>query len=171
MTDFTTDRRDLLLAPLVAALASFELGAARAAGVDPAQTIVTLPDQIPWQIHYGYPPDVAEEAALFSNIDKPGQYFVLVKWYPGHMSAPHWYETDRLAIVLSGTWYVASGADFVPEKTVPVPAGSFVRRIAKTVHYDGVIAGAKEPAVIAISGIGPITAHRPDPAKPGWRKV
>ena len=55
------------------------------------------------------------------------------------MSAPHWYETDRLCVVLSGTWHVASGEDFVPEKTVPVPAGSFVRRVAKTPHYDGVI--------------------------------
>lgn len=169
MSDLVLDRRNLLLASFVSAMAG--MGRAEAAGVDPAQTIVKLPDQIPWQIHYGYPTHVAEEAALFSNIDQPGQYFVLVKWYPGHMSAPHWYETDRLAIVLSGTWYVASGPDFAPEKTVPVPAGSFVRRVAKTVHYDGVIAGAKEPAVIAISGIGPITAHRTDPSKPGWRKV
>src|SRR5215469_367276 len=71
------------------------------------------------------------------------------------MSAPHWYETDRLCMVLSGTWYVASGEDFVPEKTVPVPAGSFVRRVAKPPHYDGVIRSVREPAVIAISGIGP----------------
>ena len=25
-----------------------------------------------------------------------GQYFVLIRWHPGYMSAPHWYETDRL---------------------------------------------------------------------------
>lgn len=40
------------------------------------------------------------------------------------MSAPHWCETDRLCVVLSATWYVANGEDFVPEKTVPAPAGS-----------------------------------------------
>jgi len=87
------------------------------------------------------------------------------------MSAPHWYETDRLCMVLSGTWYVASGEDFVPEKTVPVPAGSFVRRVAKTPHYDGVIRSVREPVVIAISGIGPIHYHLTDPSKPGWREV
>jgi hypothetical protein len=66
---------------------------------------------------------------------------------------------------------VASGEDFVPEKTVPVPAGSFVRRVAKTPHYDGVIRSAGERAVIAISGIGPIHYHLTDPSKPGWREV
>ena len=74
-------------------------------------------------------------------------------------------------MVLSGTWHVASGADFVPEKTVPVPTGSFVRRVAKTPHYDGVIRSVTEPAVIAISGIGPIHYHLTDPSKPGWREV
>jgi len=172
MSDVTADRRDLLLAPLAAAIASFGLGgSARAAGVDPAQTIIKLPDQIPWQIHYGYPPNVAEEAPLFGSISEPGQYFVLVRWHPGHMSAPHYYETDRLCVVLSGTWYVASGEDFTPEQTVPVPAGSFVRRVAKTVHYDGVRKEAPEPVVVAITGIGPIRPHLIDPAKPGWRRV
>jgi hypothetical protein len=63
---------------------------------------------------------------------------VLVRWYPGFMSAPHDYATDRLCFVLSGTWWVNSGADFKPEETVPVRAGGFVRRVARTPHYDGV---------------------------------
>jgi hypothetical protein len=33
---------------------------------------------------------------------------------------------------------VNSGADFDPDKTVPVPAGGLVRRGARTPHYDGV---------------------------------
>jgi hypothetical protein len=171
MSDFTPGRRDLLLAPLLAAFASAGLSTARAAGVDPTQTIITLPDHIPWQNHNGYPEKAIEEAPLFGSINEPGQYFVLIRWYPGYMSAPHFYETDRLCVVLSGTWYVASGEDFAPEQTVPVPAGSFVRRVAKTPHYDGVRKGVSEPAVIAISGIGPIHGHLIDPSKPGWRAV
>ncbi|MCJ2134624.1 cupin domain-containing protein [Methylobacterium sp. J-026] len=172
MSDPGANRRDLLLAPLLAAAATaFGTRSAPAAGVDPAQTIVKLPDQIPWQPLYNFPPGMAEQAPMFGKIGEPGQYFVLIRWHPGYMSAPHWYETDRLCVVLSGTWYVASGADFVPEATVPVPAGSYVHRVAKTPHYDGVKAGIKEPAIIAISGLGPIRYHLTDETKPGWREV
>jgi hypothetical protein len=72
------------------------------------------------------------------------------------MSAPHTYATDRLSIVLSGTWWVNSGADFDPDNTVPVPAGGFVRRVAHTPHYDGVKKPATEPAVIALFGLAPV---------------
>ena len=62
-------------------------------------------------------------ATLYGGLDKPGPYLVLMKWYPGYMSAPHTYATDRLSLVLSGTWWVNSGADFDPDNTVPIPAG------------------------------------------------
>lgn len=54
---------------------------------------------------------------------------------------------------LSGAWWVNSGADFDPDRTVPVPAGGFRRRVAHTPHYDGARRDGKEPAVIAIFGI------------------
>ena len=76
---------------------------------------------------------------------------------PGYMSrAPHSYGTDRLCLVLSGTWWVNSGADFDPNDTVPAPAGGFVRRVANTPHYDGVKQGATESAVIGIFGLAPV---------------
>ncbi len=77
------------------------------------------------------------------------------------MSAPHYYESDRLCVVVSGTWWVTSGDVFDPNSTVPVKAGSFVHRIARTSHYDGVKAGEPEPVVIAICVI------RPDHLSPG----
>src|SRR5271166_4775707 len=40
-----------------------------------------------------------------------------------------------------------------------------------TPHYDGVIRGQKEPAVIAICGIGPVNFTLSDPSKPPWREV
>jgi hypothetical protein len=52
------------------------------------------------------------------------------------MSAPHFYSTDRYCMVLSGIWWCNSGADFDPASCVPVPAGSYVRRVALTHHYD-----------------------------------
>ena len=174
MIDLTPNRRDLLVAPMLAALASGAAGAfspTQAAGVDPSMTIIVPPDQIPWTPLYNFPPGMAEQANMVSKIGDPGQYFVLIRWHPGYMSAPHFYETDRLCVVISGTWYVASGEDFAPEKTVPVKAGSFVRRVAKTPHYDGVPKHVAEPAIIAITGIGPIRYHLTDTSKPGWREA
>jgi hypothetical protein len=110
-------------------------------------------------------------ATLYGGLDKTGPYLVLMKWYPGYMSAPHSYATDRLSLVMSGTWWVNSGADFETNSTVPVPAGGFVRRVAGTPHYDGVKSSAKQPAVIALFGIAPVQLKLVDPGKPSWRKV
>jgi hypothetical protein len=94
-----------------------------------------------------------------------------MKCYPGYMSAPHSYATDRLSLVMSGTWWVNSGADFEPDNTVPVPADGFVRRVAGTPHYDGVKKDAKQPAVIALFSMAPVQLMLVDPGKPSWRKV
>ncbi len=109
--------------------------------------------------------------ALYGGLDKPGPYVVFMKWYPGYMSAPHQYATDRLSVVLSGTWWVNSGSDFDPDNCVPVPAGGFVRRVAHTWHYDGVKKDAGAPVVIAIFGTGPVDLKLADPNRPGWRQV
>ena len=165
-------RRDLLVAPLLAAAAASLIArSATAAGADPSMTQIVRADQIPWKPLYNFPEGTAEQASMQSSVGEPGQYFVLIRWHPGYMSAPHYYEADRLCVVLSGTWWVASGEDFAPESTVPVTAGGFVRRVARTPHYDGVKRDATEPAIIAISGIGPIHYHLTDPSQPGWRKV
>ena len=86
---------------------------------------------------------VTPPAALFGDLNAPGPYVVLMRWHPGYMSAPHTYTTGRVSMVLSGAWWVNSGADFDPNNTVPVPAGGFVRRVAHTPHFDGVKRGAR----------------------------
>jgi hypothetical protein len=168
----TATRRALLLAPLIA---SFPLAVsattAQASRLDPAQTAITLRDAISFVARSGAPPGSSEMATLYGGLDKPGPYLVLMKWYPGYMSAPHSYAADRLSLVLSGTWWVNSGPDFDPSQTVPVPAGGFVRRVAHTAHYDGVKRDAKEPAIIALFGIAPVELTLVDPSKPGWRLV
>ena len=49
--------------------------------------------------------------------------------------------------------------------------GGFVRRVARTPHYDGVRKDAPEPAVIGLFGIAPVQFELVDPGKPGWRKL
>jgi hypothetical protein len=172
--DLATSRRSLLLAPLLAALPLVlsDTGA-HASKLDPSETAITLPDAIKWDTWRAgtVPPHSSEMATLYGGLDQPGPYLVLMKWYPGYMSAPHSYATDRLSLVISGTWWVNSGADFDPEHTVPVPAGGFVRRVAHTPHYDGVKRSANEPAVIAIFGLAPVKFELVDASKPGWRRV
>lgn len=171
MDDPTLARRDLLLAPLLAALPGLLIGEAAASPLDPALTIITPPDQIRWQSPPTWPANSLAQARLFGDLNQAGLYYLLVKWYPGYMSAPHFYATDRLCVVVSGTWWCNSGADFDPQACVPVSAGSFVRRAARTPHYDGVVADATEPAVIAICGEGPVNLSFTEPEKTGWRKV
>ncbi len=171
LQNLAPNRRGLLLAPLLAALPAALL-AGSAAALDPNQTQVIEPDAFAWKGGWGGgPPHSIETASVFGSIDKPGPYVVLVRWYPGFMSAPHDYATDRLCFVLSGTWWVNSGADFAPQDTVPVRAGGFVRRVARTPHYDGVKKGEKEPAVIGIFSQGPVDIRLMDPSKPPVREV
>ena len=165
-------RRGLMLAPLLAALPQLlAMAGGAVAAPDPTKTIIVPGKDIEFKPALGAPLKSVEEAHLFSTSSEPGLYLNLTKWYPGWMSGPHFYETDRLCVVVSGTWWATSGDVFDPNSTVPVPAGSFVHRIARTSHYDGVKAGELEPVVIAICGMGPITFHQVDPSMPKVRKV
>src|SRR5262249_56108664 len=95
--------RTLLLAALAAGLPlAASSRAAKASRLNPDETIVTRPDAIRFVAWSGAPPHSGDMAPLYGGLDKPGPYLVLMKWYPGYMSAPHSYATDRLSLVLSG---------------------------------------------------------------------
>lgn len=162
------DRRHLLLTPLLAPLVA---RAAQAAPIDPAETFVMQHDQIHFESWGKLPPGSGEMAKLYGDFDTPGPYLVLMRWNPGWFSAPHSYATDRIQMVVSGTWYVNSGRDFDPARAVPVAAGGYVRRTHRTFHYDGVPAHVAAPAVIAVFGEGPVDIVLADPGRPSWRRV
>jgi hypothetical protein len=162
------ERRTFLLSSMMAALAA---ALTKASPIDPSQTFVLQHDDIRFEPWNGLPAGSGEMAKLYSDFDKTGPYLVLMKWHPGWFSAPHSYATDRIQMVMSGTWWVNSGADFDPKMAVPVPAGSFVKRTARTFHYDGVPSNIKEPVVVAVFGIGPVNIELADPNLPSWRQV
>lgn len=84
--------------------------------LNPTQTIIVPPVDVPWRVPDIAPPDSVAEATL-----------------------------------------AGSG--------VPVYPGGFVRRVAGTPHYDGTRADAVEPAVIAVSGTGPVRQEWVDPSQ------
>jgi quercetin dioxygenase-like cupin family protein len=141
----------LLLAAAASALALAMPG--DAAELNPAALAYKLPDQIKWN-----PPSAAgsQNSVLVGDPSKPGLYVVLNKWLKGdHFSRPHFHPNDRFITVLSGTWWMGSGATFDPDNSVPLPAGTFVTHFGKQVHWDGAKA---EDASLLIFGDGPGTS-------------
>ena len=172
-------RRSVLIAPLVVALAGCMRSTDHPAQPptpnphppNPSETFVLPYSDIKFQAWGNLPPQSGEMSMLYGDLNKPGPYLVMMKWNPGWFSAPHSYATDRICVVVSGTWWVNSGNKFRPQDAEPVGPGGYVKRTAHTPHYDGVPAGQTSPAVIAIFGLGPVDLHLVDPAQPSWRQV
>ena len=88
---------------------------------------------------------------------RPGIYVIRAKFPPGIMSTPHFHDEDRYVVVVKGTWYTGTDADWDPAKTIALPTGSFMKHPAKAVHFDG----AKDGEVIVqITGYSRATQRR-----------
>ena len=180
MSQLQLDRRSLLIASLLMAGVGGGEVSGRAGATpaypsgppDPGETYVLPYDKIafgPWSSNV--PAGSGEIATLYGDLNKPGPYLVMMRWNPGWFSAPHTYATDRICVVVFGTWFVNSGNDFLPQDAVPVGPGGFVKRTARTPHYDGVPHVQSDPAVIAIFGLGPVDIQWVDSSTPPWRQV
>ena len=68
--------------------------------------------------------------------------------------------------------WVETGAALGALRAGSKVAGGFVRRVARTHHYDGVISGGTEPAEVAVFGMGPINYRPSDPnGKQGYMRA
>jgi hypothetical protein len=147
LASFTT-RRAL---QVTLALTTFVwLGAVRASELSPKAIQITLPKDVKWVEGNG-----SAQAKLVGDPDKPGWYIYLTKWHPHHNSRPHFHPNDRFITVVSGTWWVGTGADYDPEHMVPLPQGTFVTHFGKQIHYDG---AKDEECVLEMVGMGPATS-------------
>jgi hypothetical protein len=126
------------------------LAVGQTGNLDPKAIQIQMPNQIKWVES----PDGSATAVVRGDPTKPGEYILLIKWHAGHMSRPHYHPNDRFITVISGTWWVGTGSKYDPASTAPLPPGTFVRHVAKQLHYDG----AKEGDVmLEITGEGPAT--------------
>jgi len=99
---------------------------------------------------------------LYGDPNKEGPYTVMYKWYPGNFSKPHFHDKERWAYVVSGTWWVSTSNVYDERTTYPVRAGTVAIDTANTVHWDGARVGEKEPAVLVLSGMGPVKTIQVD---------
>jgi hypothetical protein len=114
-----------------------------------------VPEKIDWKPIAGL--SGAEAAVLVGDPSKPGFYIQMNRFRPGSFSPSHYHANDRYIMVVSGTWWVGTGANWEPEtNTVPMKAGTLVTHTGREVHYDGARKGS-EDAIIMIFGQGPGT--------------
>lgn len=139
---------------IVAAFAVFSwLGALGASNnLDPSAISIQLPKEIKW---IESKDGSSAHAELLGDSNKPGLYIYLTKWHPHHNSRPHFHPNDRFITVLSGTWWVGTGAKYDLDSMVPLPAGTYVTHFGKGIHYDG---AKDEECVLEMVGMGPATS-------------
>jgi quercetin dioxygenase-like cupin family protein len=107
------------------------------------------PDAIPWK----GTPGREQQYLVYGDTKQPGPYALMLRWYPGSFSKPHFHGKPRYIVVLSGTWWVSSSNKYDPAKTYPLRAGSVVSDELNTVHWDG---AKDEPVTLLIVGEGPV---------------
>ena len=115
-----------------------------------------VPFVLPKDIKWTGDPTRSETAILYGDPSHEGPYGLLIKWYPGNFSRPHFHDQTRQIYVVSGTWWVSSSNVYDEHTTYPFHAGTFSTDVANTVHWDGCRAGEPEPAVILLTGVGPV---------------
>jgi len=139
-----------LMVPMLACAQTPAPAADKSLMPDPSHVPFILADDIPWTGTAGR----QQQYKVLGDPAKAGPYILLMKWYPGAYSRPHYHEKTRYITVISGVWWVSSSNHYDPAKTYPLPAGTVVRDEAMTVHWDG----AKDaPVVLQIVGDGPVT--------------
>ena len=128
-----------------AILAGAALPALAAAVTDPKAAIGLTPDQLQWQKGAAN-----DQTWPIGARDKEGQCLEIIRWKPGNFSRPHYHCRARHAVVLEGTWWVATSNVYDPANlTVPYPKGSVVTNLPGGVHYDGAKPETSD-AVVAI---------------------
>jgi quercetin dioxygenase-like cupin family protein len=125
---------------------------------DPTHIPTVLPNDIKWTGQEGR----QQQGLLFGDPNKAGLYGVVIKWYPGNFSQPHFHDQERYAYVISGTWWVSTSNVYDEKNTYPVRAGTVAIDKANTVHWDGARVGEKEPAVLVLVGMGPVKTVQVD---------
>lgn len=92
------------------------------------------------------------EIVVMGDPSKQGVYMILLKVAPNTKIAAHLHPDQRVATVLSGTWYFGYGDKFDEKKLKKLTAGSIYSEVAGQNHF---AMTRTEPVIVEITGFGP----------------
>jgi quercetin dioxygenase-like cupin family protein len=93
-----------------------------------------------------------KEIVVMGDPAKQGIYMILLEIAPDTKIAAHLHPDQRLATVLSGTWYFGYGDKFDETQLKKLTAGSIYSEVAGQNHF---AMTGKEPVIVEITGYGP----------------
>jgi uncharacterized RmlC-like cupin family protein len=88
---------------------------------------------------------------LKGDATKPGIYTIQLTIPANVRIRAHTHPDDRVAAVISGTWYIGYGAKFDESKLKPLTAGSFYTEPPDVAHFAKT---SNEPVVLQITAMG-----------------
>jgi quercetin dioxygenase-like cupin family protein len=134
----------------VLALMSFVYAVGSIAQDLPGGSTVLTPGNLKWSESPRAPG--VQTASLVGDPSKPGPYIFRAKYPPNTVNRPHHHPGDEEITVLSGALYFGDGLTMEPEKTLTLPAGSYIAVAAKSWHF---LFTKSETVEVEIRGIGP----------------
>ena len=108
-----------------------------------------------------------QTVVLKGDPTKPGLYSMLLRVGPNTKIEAHAHPDDRVATVISGTWYFGYGAKFDEKALKTLPPGSVYTEPPSTNHF-AMTRG--EGVTIQITGTGPSGTTYADPVNDPTRK-
>ena len=89
---------------------------------------------------------------IYGDPSKPGLYTILLKVAANTNIPAHLHPDERIATVVSGTWYFGYGDQFDKSKLKQLPVGSVYSEVENQNHF-AMTKG--EPVIVEITGYGP----------------
>ena len=134
--------------PTLVLCAALVVPLAYAQGTD--TSVLKLPQDIEFKGPLTGPP---QTVVLYGDPAKPGVFVTRGRFSAGWKDMPHWHPDEvRTVVVLSGTFYFASGEKWDESKFKAYPAGTFYSEPSKAPHYTWAKDGE---VIIQVTGIGP----------------
>jgi hypothetical protein len=104
--------------------------------------------------------------------ERAGLYTIMLQIPAKTRIAAHDHQDDRVATVVSGTWYIGYGDSFNRAELKALPPGSFYTEPSNRAHFAET---RDEPVIVQITGLGTIVDAlrrcRFGPAAHSWETV